>query len=162
MVAGISLGGHSTWIALKNGKFCELSCSKTHVQCLDPRITLGVPIIGCPDYLTLISDRAEKAGLNFEPPYMPKSLLELIRRDDPVASLYKSSDPASNPFFGKKILVLSGAKDTLVPWSASKDFVEGLEVGEKGTKKVDVVPDAAHECTPEMVSTMSEFIWEEA
>jgi len=147
MVAGISLGGHAAWIALKT----------------DPRITVGVPIIGCPDYLALISGRAELAGVKFEPPHMPQSLLELIQRDDPAASpCDASSSPSSNPFFGKKILVLSGEADPLVPWSASEGFVEKLYVGDKGTKKVVIAPGVGHTCTPEMVNMMAEFVWEEA
>jgi len=147
MISGISLGGHSTWIALKN----------------DPRITLGIPIIGCPDFLTLMPARAEQSGVKFEPPYVPESLLQLIKKDDPAASShYTSSDPSLNPFYGKKILVLEGEKDTLVPWSASKNFVENLCVGENGKKKVIIVPGVGHDCTPAMVEEAAAFIWNEA
>lgn len=132
------------------------------IRSLDPRLTLGVPIIGCPDYLTLVAERAQKSGVQFEPPYMPTSLLNFIHKEDPVASRYDATSSSENPFFGKKILVLCGGKDQLVPWSASKQFVEGLHVGDKGAKKVVVVPEAGHECHPVMVATMAEFIWNEA
>ena len=51
MVLGISLGGHATW-------HCLLS---------DPRITVGVVGIGCPDYTRLMTDRARLSKL---PTYM--------------------------------------------------------------------------------------------
>ncbi|KAG7450969.1 uncharacterized protein BT62DRAFT_984275 [Guyanagaster necrorhizus] len=141
-VAGVSLGGHSTWISLSQ----------------DPRLTIGIPIIGCPDYLTLISARAEKFGISLEKSsYLPDSLLVLIQRSDPASTAYRSSD-SSNPFLGKKILVLSGADDSLVPWSASEPFVNGLVVGEKGVKRVFVQEGVRHKCSPEMVQQLVEFV----
>lgn len=58
---------------------------------------------------------------------------------------------------GKKVLVLSGGIDTLVPWAASKQFVENLWVGNGGVKRVLVVPDAGHECTAAMVAEAAQF-----
>ncbi|KAF9024916.1 alpha/beta-hydrolase [Hymenopellis radicata] len=145
-VAGVSLGGHATWLAL------------TH----EPRLTIGVPIIGCPDYLSLISERALKFDIPLDgSAYLPDSLLSLIQSSDPVAVPYRSID-ASNPFLGKKILVLSGGKDTLVPWSASESFVEHLNVGNKGIKQAVVQEDAGHETTPEMVRRLVDFVTEHA
>ncbi|OSX59075.1 hypothetical protein POSPLADRAFT_1151946 [Postia placenta MAD-698-R-SB12] len=145
LIGGISLGGHSTWYALRN----------------EPRITLGVPIIGCPDYTALMTERAGLNGIPWEPPYIPRSLLDLIERYDPAAASYTVPD-ASNPFLGKKILVLSGGDDKLVPWSASKTFVDSLNVGLGGVKEVIVAPGVGHKCTREMVQAMSRFIWTEA
>jgi len=145
LVGGKSLGGHATWYALRN----------------EPRVTIGIPIIGCPDYITLMTDRARLNGIPFEAPYIPKSLLDVIQQYDPATASYTSTG-ALNPFFGKKVLVLSGADDKLVPWSASKHFVDNLNVGEAGVKKVIVAPGVGHKCTPEMVQAMAEFIWEEA
>ncbi|KAF9818795.1 hypothetical protein IEO21_02575 [Rhodonia placenta] len=145
LIGGISLGGHSTWYALRN----------------EPRIILGVPIIGCPDYTALMTERAGLNGIPWEPPYIPRSLLDLIERYDPAAASYTVPD-ASNPFLGKKILVLSGGDDKLVPWSASKTFVDSLNVGLGGVKEVIVAPGVGHKCTREMVQAMSRFIWTEA
>ena len=105
----------------------------------DPRVEIGIPIIGacsfhlllyfrpltvgrptgCPDYLTLISRRCRSHGLPVGPPYLPDSLLAHIRRADPTAAPYAARD-ASNPFWGKKVLVLSGGDDKIVPWAASR------------------------------------------
>jgi len=142
-VGGVSLGGHATWFALRH----------------EPRLGLGVPIIGCPDYLHLMSRRAETSGIAFEPPYVPASFLAYVRANDPAYAPYTKPD-ASNPFLGKKILVLAGAEDTVVPWESSEEFVKNLEVGPNGVKKVIVYPDVGHRCTEEMVKETSDFIWE--
>ena len=116
---------------------------------------------GCPDYLALISERAAQNGIPLEPPYIPKTFLALVAQQDPATAPYTAAD-ASNPFYGKKILVLSGEDDKLVPWSASEKFVDNLNVGPDGVKEVVVAPGVGHECTKDMVRAMSKFIWEKA
>ncbi|KAF9267669.1 hypothetical protein L218DRAFT_919222 [Marasmius fiardii PR-910] len=141
-VAGISLGGHSSWITLAQ----------------EPRITFGIPIIGCPDFLNLMTERAERFGISLEgSEYLPDSILQLIRETDPVTTPFHRND-SSNPFWGKKVLVLSGGSDTLVPWRASETFVKELAIGEKGYKEVFVEPGAGHEFTKEMEKKMIEFL----
>ncbi|KAF8896490.1 Alpha/Beta hydrolase protein [Infundibulicybe gibba] len=143
-VGGISLGGHSTWITLSQ----------------DPRVVFGVPIIGCPDYLTLISGRARKNNLPVEPPYIPTDLMNLIKRYDPASQPYQVAGSA-NPFFGKRVLVLSGEIDTLVPWTASEKFVDELEVGAGGVKDIKLQAGVGHECTEKMVEEMCAFVIKE-
>ena len=123
----------------------------------EPRLSVGISIVGCPDYLALMHDRAKASGLQFGPPTLPDSLLGLIKRESPV------STPATgrNPFFGKKILVLAGGKDELVPWAFSESFVERIEVGEQGVKKVVVYPDVGHAFTATMQEDVVDFVWEE-
>ncbi|KAG2151240.1 Alpha/Beta hydrolase protein [Suillus bovinus] len=142
-VGGISLGGHSTWIALSR----------------EPRLTLGIPIIGCPDYMKLISQRAQSSDIPLAPPYFPTSFKSYIESHDPARLAYRAND-ASNPFLGKKVLVLSGKEDTLVPWAASAKFVEGLEVGEGGVKRAVVEEGAGHECTSGMQREAALFVRE--
>lgn len=105
-------------------------------------------------------DRATNYGLPFAPPYFPNSLLDVIAEKDPVTTPFTLSD-ASNPFFGKKVLVLSGADDTLVPWRFSQDFVERLEVGSTGFKKSCVFAETGHTCSPAMVEEMAHFLNQE-
>ena len=160
-VGGVSLGGHATWFALSH----------------EPRLRVGIPIIGapspttcprpchstppagCSDYLHLMSRRANNSGIAFEPPYIPASFLAYVRANDPPYSPYTQPD-TSHPFFGKQILVLSGADDPIVPWESSEEFVKNLEVGPGGTKKVIVYPGVAHKCTDDMIKETSEFVWE--
>ena len=123
----------------------------------EPRLSVGIPIIGCPDYLALMRDRAKASGLQFRPPILPDSLLRLIEKENPVSALVTGR----NPFFGKKILVLAGGKDELVPWVFSESFVEQIEVGEEGVKKVVVYPDVGHALTATMEEAVADFVWEE-
>ncbi|KAI0769162.1 Alpha/Beta hydrolase protein [Irpex lacteus] len=143
LLAGKSLGGHATWIGL------------TH----ESRISLAVPIIACPDYMKLMTKRAKYSHVELAPPHFPDSLRQYIAKNDPAQAPYTASD-SSNPLWGKKVLVLSGADDPLVPWVHSEEFVENLKVGPNGIKEVVVAPGVGHECTPEMVKQMSSFIWE--
>lgn len=108
-----------------------------------------------------MSQRAAQFGIPFEPPYAPESLVQIVKATDPVWSNYEAND-SSNPFLGKKILALAGADDKLVPFSVTVPFFEKLNVGEKGKKKVVVSPGVGHACTPEMVTEMANFVWEEA
>jgi len=136
------LGGHSTWIALAR----------------EPRIRLAIPIAGCPDYTKLISQRAEDSRVPFAPPYYPPQLKAYVDAYDPASFPFRAKD-ASNPFLGKRILVLAGGKDTVVPYIAGKEFVEALEVG-AGVKKVVVEENAVHESTPTMVQEAALFVSE--
>ncbi|KAJ6570293.1 Alpha/Beta hydrolase protein [Mycena vulgaris] len=140
-VAGVSLGGHSTWIA----------------AAADPRVKIAIPIIGCPDYLGLMGPRAEAEGIALGPPHFPESLLKGIRATSLTALPYTSRGD-ENPFLGKKVLVLSGGSDPVVPWTASEKFVEGLEVGSTGTKEVIVEAGAGHEVTAAMVKEAVAFM----
>ena len=160
MLAGISLGGHATWYALQHGERGQtlwFGRDLTEFWFAEPRLSVAVPIIGCPDYLALMRGRAKASGLQFGPPILPDSLLEVIKRESPVSTPVAGR----NPFFGKKILVLAGGKDELVPWVFSESFVERIEVGEKGVKKVLVYPGVGHAFTAPMEEEVANFVWEE-
>jgi dienelactone hydrolase len=102
-----------------------------------------------------MEQRAEHLGIPRAPPYIPASLRALVCAHDTVAA------PAGT-FVGKRVLVLAGADDTLVPWAASRAFVEALDVGRGGRKEVVVVQGAQHEFTDGMREEMFQFFWEEA
>jgi predicted esterase len=93
------------------------------------------------------------------PPFIPRSFKDLVEKVDPAAGDYRSSDE-TNPFVNKRILVLSGGDDKLVPWSTSQAFVEALNVGEGGVKRVSIHAGVGHKCTDEMVTEMTNFIAE--
>lgn len=160
-IAGVSLGGHAAWFSLCAGthtpRFAPFASSLS--PSAEPRITLGVPIIGCPDYLHLISRRAHASGIAFEPPYAPQSFVAHVQQHDPPSTPFTATD-ASNPFYNKKVLVLSGADDPLVPWESSDAFVRDLHVGPAGVKQVVVYPGVGHACTEEMVKATADFVWE--
>jgi len=85
LVLGVSLGGHATWSCLLH----------------EPRVSAGVVVIGCPDYVNLMADRArlsklpewtssDPAGCQFlGSEAFPTSLLDTVSKYDP-ASLFLS------------------------------------------------------------------------
>ncbi|KAF8322596.1 hypothetical protein DL93DRAFT_2071445 [Clavulina sp. PMI_390] len=125
-MSGVSLGGHSTWHCLKE----------------DPRIKIGVPIIG---------------GSASASPHFNRNTT-LPGKYDPTSP----TDRAANPFLGKHVLVLSGGKDKLVPYTFSRAFVDSLVTGEDGSKDAWVQPEAGHELTDAMLERLCAFIWEKA
>ncbi|SPO21937.1 uncharacterized protein UTRI_01924_B [Ustilago trichophora] len=150
VITGKSLGGHSTW----------------HVLANDPRIKIGVPFIGMPDYSRLLASRTRTSFVANAPPYVPASLKALVDKIDPARTAYDSFDARRNPFWGKKICVLSGANDKLVLWDWNEDFLKGLVVGEAaGARgemeglKIHRRPGVGHEVTEEMVEEAGEWIW---
>ena len=78
--AGVSLGGHATWQSLVS----------------EPRVKAGIVVIGCPDYVRLMSDRAIRSKLatttDTDPPGrnflgsqdFPASLIEAVEASDPA------------------------------------------------------------------------------
>lgn len=81
---GVSLGGHATWQLLMN----------------DPRVRAGIVVIGCPDYIRLMTDRAVRSKvatcMDTNPPGLkfigskdfPPSLIEAIKGRDAAATLF--------------------------------------------------------------------------
>ena len=131
-----------------------------------PNIAVVAPnfsLAGCPDYLKLMSSRAEQSGVPVAPPFFPQSFMELIARNDPAATPHMAQDK-ENSFRGKKILVICGKEDTLVPWSASEKFVNELDIGENqgGVKEVVVEPGVGHTCSPGMIKAAVAFMWKYA
>ena len=85
---GVSLGGHATWQLLLN----------------EPRIRAGIVIVGTPDYVRMMTDRAIRSkvptAMNSDPPGryflgskdFPPPLLEAIERYDPAGILLGELD----------------------------------------------------------------------
>lgn len=71
-VTGKSLGGHAVWHVLKD----------------DPRISVGVPMIGMPDYSRLLEFRTKQSDRQNAAPTVPNSLKALIKNIDPAQSKY--------------------------------------------------------------------------
>ncbi|KUL83342.1 hypothetical protein ZTR_11264 [Talaromyces verruculosus] len=182
---GISLGGHTTWLALVH----------------EPRITTGVVVVGMPDYIALMTDRARLSKLStFLQPsdapgsqflgsrHFPSSLLEVVRKRDPAAFLTggipdslsrdeydaKSIEINNRYLGGKRILCMSGATDKLVPHRLTESFMTwlkthaatGSSVGMGGgpIKKADlwvedsVYQNTAHDFTEAMMDEALVFM----
>ncbi|KAI2630138.1 hypothetical protein GGS21DRAFT_217760 [Xylaria nigripes] len=133
LVLGISLGGHSAWQLL----FAE------------PRVTAGVMVIGCPNYMNLMQDRARLSKLQtftadqgasfLGSKDFPKALISACEKYDPKAILFGTGEISSQPsaseqdrlrpildskIRGKRFQVLSGGADKLVPYDAGRSFLD--------------------------------------
>ncbi|KAI1105301.1 Alpha/Beta hydrolase protein [Jackrogersella minutella] len=134
LILGVSLGGHTAWQLLF----------------ADPRVTAGVIVIGCPDYMHLLKDRArlsklptfvESAGDSFfGSKDFPDALVDACNKYHPRSILFKHQDHAISPssakdserlhallksrVSGKRFQVLSGREDKLVPYRISEPFMQ--------------------------------------
>ncbi|KAF9892305.1 hypothetical protein FE257_002082 [Aspergillus nanangensis] len=91
-VLGVSLGGHAAWTSIVN----------------EPRIETAIIIVGCPDYVNLMADRARLSKIpswkKSDPPgssflgseSFPSSLMEMVRRFDPASLFLGTGDGAGN------------------------------------------------------------------
>lgn len=169
-VVGISLGGHATLLALANGTFLSvftrcvfLEESHFGTSCVEPRLFLGMCVIGCGDYFALMRHRASTCNIPFPPDpksdcYIPKSLLDALEVYDPVHR--------TQHFQGKALLLLQGAQDRLVPHSANTQFINALkaaaylEKDSEQTKLFQVVVEegAKHEFTESMKQQTLAFL----
>jgi len=88
IAGGVSLGGHATWVLLAT----------------EPRIRAGLVIIGCPDYVRLMTDRAVRSKLatctSTDPPGrdflgssdFPSALIAAVEERDPAGILLSELD----------------------------------------------------------------------
>ncbi|KAK6513939.1 hypothetical protein TWF506_008369 [Arthrobotrys conoides] len=157
LCAGVSLGGHATWLSLVN----------------EPRVKGGVVIIGCPDFQSVMTHRAWKSKLKsyqedrfIGSPDYPKTLDSTVRRTDPVGIIMRdrsqteSSRLIKERLGGKKILSLSGAADKLVPYDCSKPFLDLLKAEGQGLIDIkDIAYDGiGHDCTEQMIVELVTFV----
>ncbi|CAO1638196.1 unnamed protein product [Sympodiomycopsis kandeliae] len=112
-VTGKSMGGHCVYHLLKD----------------DKRVSVGVSMIGMPDMNKLLEFRTKQAFVRNGPPYVPQSLKDLIKVRDPANVPYDRMG-TDNPYWGKKLMALSGAQDKLVHPSFSRDFLARIMVSE--------------------------------
>lgn len=118
-VAGVSLGGHSTWLCLAHGNFLG-------GLIVDERIKWGCSIIGSPSYIELMEHRLQNSDPTVAPSKLSKSFVQVLDRDDP-GSMFRAAGEIPAVLIRKPILVLSGKDDILVPWSASDSFINVLQ-----------------------------------
>ncbi|CAE7146230.1 unnamed protein product [Rhizoctonia solani] len=141
MVAGLSLGAHAAWLAMDR----------------DPRLSVCLPIIGSPDFLDIATARNRITGVPLVSSYMTSTTRNHILKNDPVSHRRNSSRP--DPFMNKHILALAGAQDSMVPLLATRQFLDRINVGPLGTKRLIIQQGVGHQCTREMVVEMAELVW---
>ncbi|OTB00839.1 hypothetical protein M426DRAFT_323950 [Hypoxylon sp. CI-4A] len=135
LVLGVSLGGHTAWQLLF----------------ADPRVTAGVMVIGCPDYGSMMKDRARLSRLQtfsasdngasfLGSKDFPDALIDACNKYDPKSILFGNRGEVIPPssaeeqerlsslldekISGKRFQVLSGGADKLVPYSAGEPFLK--------------------------------------
>ncbi|CEL55339.1 hypothetical protein RSOLAG1IB_01349 [Rhizoctonia solani AG-1 IB] len=141
MVAGLSLGAHAAWLSMDR----------------DPRLSVCIPIIGSPDFLEIATARNDLTGLPLVSSYMTSATRNHILKNDPV--LCRRSSLRPDPFVNKHILALAGAQDRMVPFVGTRQFLDRINVGPFGTKRLIIQQGVGHQCTREMVVEMAEFVW---
>ncbi|KAI5459582.1 Alpha/Beta hydrolase protein [Mariannaea sp. PMI_226] len=102
IITGVSLGGHVTWNVLAN----------------DSRFHAGVPIIGSPNLAPMMVERLKAYKKTSD---IPAGTIEWPRA---IEKLYQDRDRSLEGISGKKILILNGAIDTLVPPKYTLPWVE--------------------------------------
>ncbi|TXT09115.1 hypothetical protein VHUM_02589 [Vanrija humicola] len=135
MATGISLGGNTVWRLLAE----------------EPRIRIGVPIIGLPpdSFVKYLSARAVSAGLKLAPPTFPASLRPWME---------KKAKPGA--YDGKKILTLHGAGDELVPYRYGQEDIRAvLAAAAEGEVEIWVQDGVGHICSPEMLGRTAQWFW---
>ncbi|KAK9483391.1 Alpha/Beta hydrolase protein [Lipomyces starkeyi] len=134
IASGVSLGGHVTWNLLAS----------------DSRIQIAIPIVGCPDMTCLVIDRLGKYTSVEQIPEgtkeWPKSLEQL----------YASRDESITAINGKKILVLNGALDTLVPDKFTKSWIE--KYAANNDVKYVVLEENGHYLSWPMIDEITEWL----
>lgn len=132
LATGASLGGHISW-KVAVGRFGING--NNYIKGI-------APIVGCPDTLQMLKDRYTiqvAGGTNF--PLLPPNVYE-----DRVALIGKQFP----------ILALCGADDTLVPASYTEKWSK--EGALSAHQKVFIQPKIGHQCTPEMIDMLCEWI----
>ncbi|KAI0318619.1 hypothetical protein OF83DRAFT_1115051 [Amylostereum chailletii] len=172
--AGISMGSHVVWFALRSGASPEaitgyrlltvylhgMGVTAFDVpSAADPRLKTGIIILGCPDNFVVLRTHAAMVGLPFAPPQIPATLLTALRKVDPSVAHHRARSGALNPFWGKNILNVCADADASVPSAMYADFWKGLEVGSEGWKETAVVR-GGHAYTRTMMRHALMFFWE--
>jgi predicted esterase len=93
--------------------------------------------------------RLKSSGFPMEPPYLPQSFLRILERNDP-GTILRLTQEIPDPLKRKKILVLAGKEDTLVPWIASTHFISVLQQQSKNIQ-VKQYDGVGHAYPPEMM-----------
>jgi len=105
-------------------------------------VTAGVVVIGCPDFKSLMLQRA---GEQDREARLPQAFLDIVVKLDPRLETVSTKD----------LLILKGDDDNLVPWSASQRFVSALP-----PEKVEVVgyPGVGHAFPDAMLKKSAAWI----
>ncbi|KAI9307284.1 hypothetical protein BJ944DRAFT_176819 [Cunninghamella echinulata] len=129
---GFSLGGHSTFLTAN-----------------DPRISVHIPIVGSADYIALM--RARLIQGQFPESYLPEGFSTTVQA---------ISEQLPEKIKNKKILMISGGKDQLVPGRFNDGLVRYLK--QQNIKEYHdwariIVQNVGHAWYPEMIQLSAQW-----
>jgi hypothetical protein len=124
----------------------------------DERIKWGCDFIGCPSMVNHFENRLTESKLSIGPPWLPRSLVRVLERDDP-GMILRSTREVPPALKTKSILVLHGTDDPIVPWKVSADFMSHL-VQQSDLVQVKLYAGVGHETTPEMIDDFYNWLLE--
>ncbi|KKA25753.1 hypothetical protein T310_0231 [Rasamsonia emersonii CBS 393.64] len=169
LALGVSLGGHATWSCLFH----------------EPRIRTGISIIGSPDYINLLADRARLSKLSSWTNSDPQAATLLLShtqiaakdaalKEGPLPDPSEQDKERLRPLLtrtlaGKWILNISGGADKLVPYYRSEPILTWLKkaiapggwFADGGIHFEDLIFEkAGHELTGAMMDEVIRFVAE--
>ncbi|KAK9370608.1 Alpha/Beta hydrolase protein [Lipomyces kononenkoae] len=134
IASGVSLGGHVVWNLLAE----------------DARIQVGIPIVGCPDLTSLLINRlGNYTSVN----QIPDGTKEWPKS---IEKLYALRDARVAAISSKKVLVLNGAVDRLVPDKFTKPWTE--KYAANNDVKYIVQTDTGHFVSWQMMDEIREWL----
>lgn len=88
---------------------------------------------------------------------MTPATRDYIIKNDPIS---RHSNPGkSNPFMNKHVLAVAGAQDAMMPLLPTRQFINRIDVGPLGSKRLIIQEGVGHQCTREMLIHLAEFVW---
>lgn len=112
---------------------------------------------GSPDFLDIAASRSNSTTLPLVSSYITSATRSHILKHDPVS--YHPKSTRMNPFMDKHILALAGARDEMITLPATRRFMDRINVGPSGSKRLVIQQGVGHQCTREMVGEMTELVW---
>lgn len=134
VVSGLSLGGHVAWDVLASER----------------TVNAAIPIVGSPNLTDMLVERLSKSnnGNPVDPTRWPES----------VARIYQARDQNVAQIEGKKILILNGALDALVPSKFTLPWVE--KYGDRNDVTLCVLENTGHWMSLEMIDKIVDWVLE--
>ena len=124
----------------------------------DERIKWGCDFIGCPSIVDHLENRLTVSNLPVGPPWLPRSLVQVLERDDP-GMILRSTGELPPALKTKPILVLHGTNDQVVPWKVATDFIDHL-AQQFNLVQVKLYKGVGHTMTPEMIDDFYDWLLE--
>ncbi|QRV89420.1 hypothetical protein RhiJN_17438 [Ceratobasidium sp. AG-Ba] len=141
MVAGVSLGAHAAWMAMDRGlerRFATVGLYTRNRSVLAPYVSRSnslESLKGSPDFLDIATYRSNAAPVvPLVSSLISSSTRSHIIRHDPVS---RRRTPSQEILFtNKHVLALAGAQDGIVSLLATRTFLDRIDVGPAGTKRL--------------------------